>query len=189
MGTAARLARMVEHARQIDEEGERQESSPFDYYEANGRVISMDEVMANIPDEVKERLHERLIKVYPAEVSQRTLIDSTEAAFFAPITQPPLQAEKNMIDSLEDLSSEPITQPPINAEFLLHLLLRHDEQDAIIGDLIERYGKKCARLGTRRTNIWFYAEIFWTALPLIKRALLKVSGMVTLAEFVRRHIS
>lgn len=96
---------------------------------------------------------------------------------------------KNRIEAREDQSSESLTHPPLNAEFLLHLLLRHDEHDAIIGDLIERYGKKCTRLGTRRANIWFYAEVFWTALPLIKRAFLKISGIMTLAEFVRRHIS
>ncbi|MFL6229464.1 MAG: permease prefix domain 2-containing transporter [Pyrinomonadaceae bacterium] len=94
----------------------------------------------------------------------------------------------HLLEQIEQPSA-PIPQPPLNAEFLLHLLLRHDEHDAIIGDLIERYGKKCARLGTRRANFWFCAEVFWTAQPLIKRALFKVSGLMTLAEFVRRHIS
>ena len=79
-------------------------------------------------------------------------------------------------------------QPPVNAEFILHLLLRKDEQDALIGDLLERYSKKCARLGVRRANLWFYAEIFWTALPLIKRALMS-GGLITLGEWIRRHIS
>lgn len=80
------------------------------------------------------------------------------------------------------------SQPPINAEFILHLLLRHDEHDALIGDLIERYGKKCARLGARRAKLWFYAEVFWTALPLLKRALVKASGLVAFGEWVRRHV-
>lgn len=79
-------------------------------------------------------------------------------------------------------------QPPINAEFILHLLLRHDEHDALIGDMIERYGRKCARLGARRANLWFYAEVFWTALPLLKRALVKASGLVAFGEWVRRHV-
>jgi hypothetical protein len=78
--------------------------------------------------------------------------------------------------------------PPINAEFILHLLLRHDEHDALIGDLIERYGKKCARLGVRRAKLWFYAEILWTALPLLKRVLVKASGLVAFGEWVRRHV-
>jgi hypothetical protein len=79
-------------------------------------------------------------------------------------------------------------KPPINAEFILHLLLRHDEHDALIGDLIERYGRKSARLGVRRANLWFYAEILWTALPLLKRALVKASGLVAFGEWVRRHV-
>jgi hypothetical protein len=85
-------------------------------------------------------------------------------------------------------SLEPNPQPPVNAEFILHLLLRQDEHDALIGDLIERYGKKCARLGARRANLWFYAEILWTALPLLKRALFKTSGIVAFGEWVRRHV-
>jgi hypothetical protein len=79
-------------------------------------------------------------------------------------------------------------QPPLNAEFILHLLLRHDEHDALIGDLIERYGKKCLRLGVCRANLWFYAEILWTALPLLKRALVKASGLVASGEWLRRHV-
>lgn len=79
-------------------------------------------------------------------------------------------------------------RPPLDAEFILHLLLRHDEHDALIGDLIERYGRKCARLGARRANLWFYAEVLWTALPLLKRALIKASGLVAFGEWVRRHV-
>lgn len=79
-------------------------------------------------------------------------------------------------------------RPPLDAEFILHLLLRHDEHDALIGDLIERYGRKCARLGVRRANLWFYAEVLWTALPLLKRTLVKASGLVAFGEWVRRHV-
>lgn len=86
----------------------------------------------------------------------------------------------------EDASSCP--RPPLDAEFMLHLLLRHDEHDALIGDLIERYGRKFARLGARRANLWFYAEVLWTALPLLKRALIKASGLVAFGEWVRRHV-
>jgi len=91
-----------------------------------------------------------------------------------------------VLATAESVSSSP--QPPINAEFILHLLLRHDEHDAVIGDLIERYVKKCERLGVRRANLWFYAEILWTALPLLKRALVKASGLVAFGEWVRRHV-
>ena len=82
----------------------------------------------------------------------------------------------------------PCPRPPLDAEFMLHLLLRHDEHDALIGDLVERYGRKRARLGARRANLWFYAEVLWTALPLLKRALIEVSGLVAFGEWVRRHV-
>lgn len=99
--------------------------------------------------------------------------------------EPGFTIHLTIVPSQPPLSSR---KPPLNAEFILHLLLRHDEHDALIGDLIERYGKKCARLGQRRANLWFYAEILWTALPLLKRALVKVSGLVAFGEWVRRHV-
>lgn len=94
--------------------------------------------------------------------------------------------------SWEELAREcslPPSRPPINTEFILHLLLRGDEQDAVIGDLLERHGRKCARLGKRRADFWFCCEVFWTSLPLLKRALFKLGGLAALSEWVRRHIS
>lgn len=80
-------------------------------------------------------------------------------------------------------------QPPLDAEFILHLLLNKDEQDALIGDLIERYGRKCERLGVRRANLWFYAEVVRTAWPLVKRVIAKAGGALAVGEWLRRHIS
>jgi hypothetical protein len=80
-------------------------------------------------------------------------------------------------------------QPPLNAEFILHLLLNKDEQDAIIGDLIERYGSKARRMGVRRANLWFYMEIARTTWPLLKRIAVRASGLIALGEWVRRHVS
>lgn len=87
------------------------------------------------------------------------------------------------------LTTESKPQPPVNAEFILHLLLRRDEQDAVIGDLLERYPKKCERLGERRAQFWFYGEIVRSIWPLIKRAFAKITGLVVLGEWIRRHIS
>jgi hypothetical protein len=102
------------------------------------------------------------------------------------------QSSNGLILPIDDRAAQqppvPNTEPPVNAEFILHLLLRKDEQDAIIGDLIERYGKKRTRLGVRRANWWFYAEIFWTALPLLKRAIVKASGLVAAGEWIRQQI-
>lgn len=168
---------LIERARQEWEASGKQWSIPFEVYYDYIRDFTTSE--GDLP------IGEEAIKSISAEENEQA-----EAPFMYP--HPwllPEKVAKHLNDSPEDPSSKTLTQPPLNAEFFLHLLLRHDEHDAIIGDLIERYGKKCARLGTSRANFWFYAEVFWTALPLIKRALLKVSGMMALAEFVRRHIS
>jgi hypothetical protein len=96
------------------------------------------------------------------------------------------------ISTQEAESTEPVVltpQPPLDAEFVLHLLLNKDEQDALIGDLIERYARKCERLGVRRANLWFYAEVVRTAWPLIKRVIAKAGGLIAVGEWLRRHIS
>jgi hypothetical protein len=80
-------------------------------------------------------------------------------------------------------------QPPAKAELLLYWFLKKDEQEAIIGDLIERYPKIHARLGERLARRWFWGEMVHSLWPLIKRALLKAGGLVTLSEWIRRHIS
>jgi hypothetical protein len=78
-------------------------------------------------------------------------------------------------------------QPPTNAEFILHLLLKKDERDAVIGDLLERYPKKVERFGERRAKLWFWGEVIRSLWPLIKRACLK-TGLVALGEWIWRHI-
>lgn len=77
-------------------------------------------------------------------------------------------------------------RPPLNAEFVLHLLLRREEQDTVIGDMLERYVKKHERLGERRANFWFYAEVFRSVWPLLRRAAGKVGGLALLGEWLRR---
>jgi hypothetical protein len=92
----------------------------------------------------------------------------------------------------EELTAQPPSvigpQPPINAEFILHLLLRRDEQEAVIGDLLERYPKKYERLGKRRAQLWFCVEVFRSTWPLVKRTVFKATSLITLGEWIRRHI-
>lgn len=85
--------------------------------------------------------------------------------------------------------SEPIPQPPINAEYILHLLLNRNEQEAVIGDLLELYPKKVERLGECRARFWFYAEVIRSIWPLIRRAIARASGLIALGEWIRRYIS
>lgn len=116
--------------------------------------------------------------------SQRPLSEETEAESVEAL-EAGFTIQHTIVPAQSHVSSH---KPPMNAELILHLLLRHDEHDALIGDLIERYGKKCTRLGARRANLWFYAEVLWTALPLLKRTLIKASGLVAFGEWVRRHV-
>jgi len=93
------------------------------------------------------------------------------------------------LDGLDNLSpKEPSPKPPTNAEYLLHLFLRGDERDALIGDLIERYVGKHERFGERRAKVWFYSEVLRSLWPLLKRFLAKASGFIALGEWIRRHV-
>jgi hypothetical protein len=86
----------------------------------------------------------------------------------------------------------PSALPPVNAEFLLHALLSKEEQEAAIGDFLEHYARRLARLGERRARIWAYAEALRTVWPVVKRAMAKISGIsgtIAAAEWVRRHFS
>jgi hypothetical protein len=80
-------------------------------------------------------------------------------------------------------------RPPVNGEFALHLLLSKDEHEGVIGDLIERYGQKCERFGSRRAKLWFYCEVLRSVWPLIRRALARAGGLIAFGEWIRRHIS
>ena len=118
-------------------------------------------------EDVRVKIGDKVGVIKPDAVHSDTSTQGTEPT--APVVLPP--------------------QPPLDAEFILHLLLNKDEQDALIGDLIERYGKKCERLGVRRANFWFYAEVCRTAWPLIKRFIAKAGGLIAVGEWLRRHIS
>lgn len=91
--------------------------------------------------------------------------------------------------SIDDSRKEVRSMPPINAEYVLHLFLRRDEREALIGDLIERYVEKCDRFGKRRADFWFYMEVGRSLWPLLKRVVGRVSGLMALCEWIRRHVS
>lgn len=80
--------------------------------------------------------------------------------------------------------SEPVPDPPANAEFLLHLLLKGNDQDAIIGDLVERFPAKSERLGKRRANLWFYSEVLYFLWPGFKRIAARTAGLVGVLNFI-----
>jgi len=85
--------------------------------------------------------------------------------------------------------ANPIARPPFNAEYVLHLLLRKEEREVVIGDLVECYGEILGRFGKRHADIWFYKQVTGSLLPLFRRALLRIGALVWLGRILRRLIS
>jgi hypothetical protein len=84
----------------------------------------------------------------------------------------------------------PVTaRPPFNAEYVLYLLLRKEERDVAIGDLIEEYGTILERFNKRRADIWFYKQMGGSLLPLLRRALVRIGALVWLGRILRRLVS
>lgn len=82
----------------------------------------------------------------------------------------------------------PIT-PPFNAEYILHILLRMDEREAVVGDLFEAYVKIVRRFNKRRADIWYYKQVACSLWPLLRRALFKIGALVWLGRILQRLIS
>lgn len=80
-------------------------------------------------------------------------------------------------------------RPPLNAEFVLYLLLRKEERDVVIGDLIECYDQILRRFDKRHADIWFYKQVIGSLFPLIRRALLRIGALVWVGQILRRLIS
>ena len=93
-------------------------------------------------------------------------------------------------DEKEATKREPILpRPPINAEYILYLVLRKDERDVVIGDLIESYGHILRRFNKRRADLWFYKQVIASLIPLLYRQVLKIGALVWLGRILRRLIS
>jgi DNA-binding transcriptional MerR regulator len=85
--------------------------------------------------------------------------------------------------------SKIVARLPLNAEYFLYLLLRRDERDVVIGDLIEDYGTVLERFTKRRADIWLCKQVLGSLFPLLRRALLKMGALVWLGRVLRRLIS
>lgn len=77
--------------------------------------------------------------------------------------------------------------PPKNAELLLLLIVRSDERDAVIGDLIERYRRSHERLGRRRADLYAYGEVCRSLFPFIRR-LVGTGLIVLLGQWIKKLI-
>lgn len=95
----------------------------------------------------------------------------------------------NLRQSLIARSARRKPRPPFNAEYLLYLLVRADEREFVIGDLIEGYSQVLRRFDKQRADIWFYKQVAGSLLPLLRRALLKIGAFVWLGRVLQRLIS
>lgn len=88
------------------------------------------------------------------------------------------------------VETEPLPlRPPFNAEYLLYLVLRREEREVVIGDLIEEYGQVRERFNKRRADIWFYKQVIWSVWPFFRRAIYKLFTLAWLGRILRRLIS
>ena len=71
-------------------------------------------------------------------------------------------------------------------EILMLLLLPPAEQDAVIGDLAERYVKRRKKYGTRFAKIWFYRQVIASITPLLRRLIVKWGLFGWVVEIIRR---
>lgn len=78
------------------------------------------------------------------------------------------------------------SRPPINAEFVLYLFLGREERDAVIGDLIQDYGRILQRFGQRHADIWFYTQVIGSVWPFVRRALFRLGTFVWIGKLLRR---
>jgi len=79
--------------------------------------------------------------------------------------------------------------PPKNAEFLLALFLSKEDQEAAIGCFTELYSKRVVRWGKSRARIWAWVQVGKTLVPVLKKVVLKVSGLIAAYEWLKHHLS
>lgn len=99
----------------------------------------------------------------------------------------------NGIDSQSEeeptVESVGLPNPPRKAEYILYLFLRKDEREAVIGDLLENYSSNLKRFGARPAKLLLYTEVLRSLWPLFRRLATKVTGLLALGEWIRRHVS
>lgn len=80
------------------------------------------------------------------------------------------------------------SDPPKTLLWLLSFLLRTQERDGALGDLVEKYHYQCREFGQRKADQWFLLQVFRSVFPLIMRFCGRI-GWVILGEWIKKHIS
>jgi hypothetical protein len=94
-----------------------------------------------------------------------------------------------VLKSSEQTGDRSVPRPPFNAEYILYLLLREQEREIVIGDLVEHYARVLTRFNKRRADIWYYKQVAGSLWPLLRRAIVKIGALVWLGKVLRRLIS
>ncbi len=79
----------------------------------------------------------------------------------------------------EDSSTPPVPSkeetPPKSAEFLLYLLLSHEDREALPGDLEEEYRTAILpKFGARRAVLWYWCQVVRSIWPVISGTVSKL---------------
>lgn len=113
--------------------------------------------------------------------AQRELIDSTLASSLEPDLLIPFR--------LKEKPPTKLLRPPLKAEYLLYFFLRKEERGAAIGDLLEEHAMIQQRFSKRYADVWFCKQVAASLWPLLRRAVIKIAGLVWLGRILRRLIS
>jgi len=123
----------------------------------------------------KAKLYDRILK----SVRQGTSLQGAERR---------VEKEKTLLPA-ERLIERTKSLPPRNAEFILGLLVSKEDQEAALGCFEELYRKRVVRLGESRARVWAWCQVGKTVWPVLKRIVLKVSGLIAAYEWLKHHLS
>jgi hypothetical protein len=130
------------------------------------------------------KLNKNTVRTYRAKILTTAKL-YVKSESFAENTSKLAPKDKNILA----YHTKAMPRPPINAEYVLYLVLRKEEREVVIGDLVECYHNMVWRFDKRRADVWFYKQVFGSLMPLLRRALLKIGALVWLGRILRRLIS
>ena len=77
-------------------------------------------------------------------------------------------------------------QPPKFGEYLAYLFLPKTDRVTLLGDLTEEYPKLVKKFGLRWAKVYFYKQVLWSILPLIRKTVIKWGLFGWLVELIRK---
>ena len=145
-------------------------------------------------DELKKRLRQGTSLQESGSNTETAKFFTTSARGSETVNSLPQESESNTEIAKSFATSARVSEtanslPPKNAEFLLALFLGKEDQEAAIGCFTELYSKRVVRLGKSRARLWAWVQVGKTLVPVLKRVVLKVSGLIAAYEWLKHHLS